>query len=132
MPVLLHSLGETETGIQNPILHTVPVRLCGDPDEELTDSLGDIVIVGETLHILWSATGVHGDVRQLKLAKQPPHVLTPTADIVHYERADDVERAARDGRPESVNRNPDLRMLRCKNMQGRLKPLPLLFLTDGV
>lgn len=132
MPVLFHRLGEAETEIQNPILHTVPVRLCGDPFKELTDSLGDIIIVREVLHILRRPPSVHGDVRQLKLAKQPPHVLTPTADIVHYERADDVERAAHDGRPESVNRNTDLRMLRCKNMQGRLKPLPLLFLTDGV
>jgi len=103
LPVLFHGLGETETGIQNPILHTVPVRLCGDPDEELTDSLGDIIIVREVLHILRRPPSVHRYVRQMKPAKQRPHLLTSAADIVHDERADDVKRTTDNRRSESVD-----------------------------
>lgn len=33
LPVLLHRLGETETGIQDPVPDPMPVRLGGDPLE---------------------------------------------------------------------------------------------------
>ena len=70
--------------------------------EEFQHFFRDVIIVSQRAHILGRSPGVHGHILKSKLADKLPHGLSPTAHIIDYERADQIESSGHNPRTEAV------------------------------
>lgn len=136
--VLFDSLGETESGVKNPVFHARGFCLRRELTEIVQYLGGDIVVFRKGLHGLGIAPHVHCHERKAKLGNGTEHFIRLVIhsfagrNIIDNELADGVEGAADDGWPICVDGDGDFGEFLPDGFQCGFEPAAFLVFADGV